>query len=422
MKKLGDRFWPLVFFSIASNVGNVIYFPVMFYAAFQQVFNLTNTQIGSLTAAYASLAIPAYLVSGIIADKFNSKLLMSIACISSTAVVFIMALIPPYKVLLVCFFVLSITLGLLFWSAWAKLRRMLGDASEQGTIGGIYQCIDGILSLGLMVGLVALLGDRLATPAGMRTLFLVFGVIYAIGTIGFIVTYDYKKYASMFVISTGTPVRLKNYLTGLKIPAMWITALMSFGVYITSTAFNYINPYMASEYAMSAAFASIFGILLRYGIKIVVAPMGGMLRDKINDTTKMVVSLGIPTIILVIVFMFIPRGAAYTIPAVIVALALTCTYRSVNNLCEIPVAELKVPLELLGVVGGLYLFFGYCSDWFLPALIGHWMDTKGGNAYYYIFGVAVLGLSIFILTSFWLKAELKKQSAREAAGAKQAAN
>lgn len=412
----------MVFFSIASNVGNVIYFPVMFYAAFQQVFNLTNTQIGSLTAAYASLAIPAYLVSGIIADKFNSKLLMSIACISSTAVVFIMALIPPYKVLLVCFFVLSITLGLLFWSAWAKLRRMLGDASEQGTIGGIYQCIDGILSLGLMVGLVALLGDRLATPAGMRTLFLVFGVIYAIGTIGFIVTYDYKKYASMFVISTGTPVRLKNYLTGLKIPAMWITALMSFGVYITSTAFNYINPYMASEYAMSAAFASIFGILLRYGIKIVVAPMGGMLRDKINDTTKMVVSLGIPTIILVIVFMFIPRGAAYTIPAVIVALALTCTYRSVNNLCEIPVAELKVPLELLGVVGGLYLFFGYCSDWFLPALIGHWMDTKGGNAYYYIFGVAVLGLSIFILTSFWLKAELKKQSAREAAGAKQAAN
>ena len=45
----------------------------MFYAAFQQVFHLTNTQIGSPTAAYASLAIPAYLVSGIIADKFNSS-------------------------------------------------------------------------------------------------------------------------------------------------------------------------------------------------------------------------------------------------------------------------------------------------------------------------------------------------------------
>ena len=415
MKKLGKRFWPLVFYSIAANVGNVIFFPVMFYAAFQQVFHLTNTQIGSLTAAYASLAIPAYLVSGIIADKFNSQLLMSIACISSTVVVFIMATIPPYRVLLICFFVLSITLGLLFWSATAKLRRMLGDASEQGTINGIYQCIDGILSLGLMVGLVALLGDKLATPAGMRTLFLVFGIIYAIGTVGFIITYDYKKYAATYVISTGEPVRLKNYLVGLKIPAMWITALMSFGVYITSTAFNYINPYMVSEFAMSAAFASIFGILLRYGIKIVAAPLGGMIRDKINNTTRMIVSLGIPTIILVIVFMFIPRGAAYTVPAVIVALLLTCTYRSVNNLCEIPVAELKVPLEILGVVGGLYLFFGYCSDWFLPALIGHWMDTKGGNAYYYIFSIAVVGLFIFVLASFWLKAELKKQRAKEAA-------
>ena len=117
MKKLGNRFWALLFYGLACNVGNVIFFPVMFYAPFQTVFQLTNTQIGNLTAAYASLAIPAYLVSGIIADKVNSKLLMMISTISSTAVIFIMAIIPPYPVLLACFFVLSITLGLFFWSS-----------------------------------------------------------------------------------------------------------------------------------------------------------------------------------------------------------------------------------------------------------------------------------------------------------------
>ncbi|MFR2856598.1 MAG: MFS transporter, partial [Hungatella sp.] len=76
MKKLGNRIWPLIFFSLAANVGNIIFFPVMFYSSFQTVFDLTNAQMGNLTAAYASLAVPGYLISGWVADKFNSKKLM----------------------------------------------------------------------------------------------------------------------------------------------------------------------------------------------------------------------------------------------------------------------------------------------------------------------------------------------------------
>lgn len=415
MKKLGNRFWALLFYGLACNVGNVIFFPVMFYAPFQTVFQLTNTQIGNLTAAYASLAIPAYLVSGIIADKVNSKLLMMISTISSTAVIFIMAIIPPYPVLLACFFVLSITLGLFFWSSSSKLRRMLGEASEQGTISGVIQCIDGIVSLGFMVGLVALLGDSLSTAAGMRTLLITFGILYTISTIGFIVTYDYKKFSELYVEDHGEPVRMNNYLIGLKMPVTWITSLMCFGVYITSTAFNYINPYMASQYAMSASMAAIFGILLRYGIKIVVTPVGGIIRDRINNTTKMIVATALPTLILVIVFMFLPRGAGFTVLAVAVALILNCTYRMGNNLSMMPIAELNVPLNLLGVISGLTLFFGYFSDWFLPSLIGHWMDTKGDNAYYYVFSVAVVGLFLFILGALWLKKELKRMESGRAA-------
>lgn len=414
MKKLGKRIWTLLFYAVAYNVGNVIYFPIMFYAPFQTVFHLTNTQIGSLTAAYASLAIPSYLVSGIIADKVNAKLLMMISTISSTAVVFIMSMIPPYPILLLCFFVLSITMGLFFWSSSEKLRRMMGNADEQGTIMGVIQCIDGIISLGFMVGLVALLGDKLSTQAGMRTLLLTFGVLYAIGTIGFIITYDFKKFSKLYVVDQGEPVRLKNYLLGLKMPVTWIASLMCFGVYITSTAFNYINPYMANEYAMSAAMASIFGILLRYGIKIVVTPIGGILRDKMNNTTKMVIATALPTLILTVIFMFLPRGSSYTILAVIVALALTCTYRMGNNLCWMPVAELNVPLNLLGVISGLVLFFGYFSDWFLPTLIGYWMDTAGSSAYYYVFSIAVVGLTLFIIGAVWLKKELKKMASKQA--------
>ena len=49
MKKLGNRIWPLIFFSLAANVGNIIFFPVMFYSSFQTVFDLTNAQMGNLS-------------------------------------------------------------------------------------------------------------------------------------------------------------------------------------------------------------------------------------------------------------------------------------------------------------------------------------------------------------------------------------
>ncbi len=196
---------------------------------------------------------------------------------------------------------------------------------------------------------------------------------------------------------------------------MWIVAIMSFGVYITSTAFNYVNPYMVNMYAMPAALASIYGILLRYGIKIVASPAGGILRDKIGDTAKMVVATAFPTLLLVIVFMFIPRGAQWTFAAVGVSLVFTFIYRMGNNLCSVPFAELDVPANYLGTAIGMSIFIGYCSDWFLPSTIGRWMDTLGGNAYYYIFGVAVVGLAIFILGTFLLKRELKKQKASQAA-------
>ena len=192
-------------------------------------------------------------------------------------------------------------------------------------------------------------------------------------------------------------------------PAMWIVAIMSFGVYITSTAFNYVNPYMVNMYAMSASLASIYGILLRYGIKIVASPVGGVLRDRIDNTPRMVVSTALPTLVLVIVFMFIPKSAVWTFAAVAVSLVFTFSYRMGNNLCSVPFAELAVPSNYLGTAIGMSIFIGYCSDWFLPSMIGRWMDTMGGNAYYYVFGVAVVGLSIFMFGSYLLKMELKKQ-------------
>ena len=145
------------------------------------------------------------------------------------------------------------------------------------------------------------------------------------------------------------------------------------------------------------------------GIKIVASPAGGILRDQIGNTSKMVAATALPTLVLVIVFMFIPRGSQWTMAAVAVSLIFTFIYRMGNNLCSVPFAELNVPSNYLGTAIGMSIFLGYCSDWFLPSMIGRWMDALGGNAYYYIFSVAVAGLSIFVFGAYLLKRELLRQ-------------
>ena len=101
---IADRILPAILMGAALSVGGILYVPYTFYVPFQTVFGLTNTQIGTLTAAYASLAVPGYLVGGVLGDKFNAKILTVIAVISTSLLSLWMATIPGYKTLLLIYF------------------------------------------------------------------------------------------------------------------------------------------------------------------------------------------------------------------------------------------------------------------------------------------------------------------------------
>lgn len=412
MKKsssLNDRIWPLVFLSCALSIGNILFIPVIFYSSFQEVFQLTNTQIGNLTAAYASIAVPAYLVGGWVADKFNAKKLMLISVFSTSLLIVWMSTIPNYRTLFIIFFMMSISLGLLLWTPSEKLKRLLGNTFEQGRIGGITAAIDGVITFIIVVGLSAVLGESLSTVTGMRILLLSLAAFYFISGVGLMIGYDYDKFKRLYGGKDGGAVDFGMIFRALKMPVTWIMATMCFGGYITSTAMNYFNPYLTTVYGMPVAFAAVYSAMLRYGFKIFATPIGGQVRDHLNDTFKVVTYTMIPTIVSLIILAIIPSNTSFLVVAIIVSLLAVFFYRVGAGLTMVPLAELEVPSNTLGTVIGIAFFFGFCSDWFLPSLIGKSIDSFGGNAYYIIFSVAIIGSGLYILGAYLLKREVHKQ-------------
>ncbi|GIO24104.1 nitrate/nitrite transporter [Oceanobacillus sp. J11TS1] len=418
IRGLKDRIAPLFFLSAAVSIVNILFLPIIFYVPFQKVFELTNEQMGTLLAAYASLAVPGYVVGGWLSDKFSGKTLVTTSVLSTSILGFWMATIPSYQTLLIIFFLMSITLGLFLWSAQIKCLRMLGDNSEQGKIFGFSMAIDGAISVILCIGLAYLVGGSIETVAGFRIIILTFSIFFTIIGIGIYFFYDYKKYsAKQDPNALSDRITLKSLLTAIKMPVTWIIAIISFGVYVESTALSYMSPYLNLAYEMPAAWAAIFAAIVRYGIKIVAAPAGGLIRDKIGRTAPLVYSTVTPAIIIILVLAFIPRNPDYLVLAIVLAFAAIFFSRLSYTAANMPLAELKAPIALAGTITGLALMLGYSSDLFLPTLIGHLLDAHGVNGFNYVFAIMIAGMCIMLSGVFWLNYEGKKLRESEQAEA-----
>jgi len=91
-----------------------------------EVFNLTNTQIGDAIAIYGVTAMICYFPSGVIADRFSARKLMSISLFATALGGVWMVTIPNKIELSLIYGFWGITTILLFWSAMLRATREWG--------------------------------------------------------------------------------------------------------------------------------------------------------------------------------------------------------------------------------------------------------------------------------------------------------
>ena len=88
-----------------------------------EVFNLTNAKLGDAIAVYGVTAMISYFPSGIIADRFSARKLMSLSLLATALGGIYLATIPSQIGLSLLFGYWGITTILLFWSAMIRATR-----------------------------------------------------------------------------------------------------------------------------------------------------------------------------------------------------------------------------------------------------------------------------------------------------------
>ena len=413
----------LPLFLLAASVGifNILYLCVIFYVPFQSAFGFTNEQMGLLLGAYAIIAVPGYFLGGIICDMFNPKYLVVFACLFAGGCGFLLSTFPSFEVTRIIYFLLAIPCGICSWAPYCKCVGIMGTNEEQGRLFGTANTIDGILTCVFTLGLTAIFGDAMGTQAGFRVVILVLSAFYFLTGIGVGVFYDYKKWAQYNAEAASAKAEkltLKGFIDVIKLPFTWVCGFMVMGTYIASSCMTYLSPYLNAVYVVPVGLASAFGVITRYGVKIVAAPIGGNIRDKKfgGSTSKLAWLATAGMVFFVVILMIMPKTQSFCIPAVVVALLAIFSYR-LNNSSESTVyRQLKsTPAAMLGTIIGFASLIGYSSDLWLPTIIGKIIDTNGTAGYTYVFIIMIAAMVFTSLNGIILYRWYKKEKAQEIA-------
>ena len=412
---LKGKMLPLFLLAASCGMFNILYLCVIFYVPFQSAFAFTNEQMGALLGAYAILGTPLIFFGGLFSDIWNPKALLVFACLACCVCGFALATFPSFEVTRIIYIILAIPTSM-NWGAYCKCVGMMGSNEEQGRLFGTCNTIDGILTCVLSLGLTALFAGSIGTQAGFRWVILIMSGFYFLTGIGILFFYDYKKWAQVNAEAANAKAEKftwKSLVDCLKQPITWLAAFMVMGSYMASSCLTYMSPYLNSVYVLPVALASAFGVITRYGVKIVASPVGGTLRDKKlgGSTPKLVWTATAGMAIFTAILLFIiPEKNTWVIPAIVVALAVIFCFR-LNNSSESTVyKQLKsTPAHLMGTIVGLVSVIGYSSDLWLPKVIGKVLDTQGNAGYTTVFCIMIAAMGVACVAGIILHRLYKKE-------------
>ncbi len=415
-KGLGQRTWIILLLTAGLNIWNIVYLPSYFYVPFQTAFGLTNEQQGFLLSMYGIMAVVGYFFGGMVADKFNPKLLMSSSSILTAVLGLYLSTNPGYTMMTVIYFVFGITAVLLYWSAFVKSLRLMGTNSEQGIIFGLFESFYGLVSL--VLSYVVLLSLSSYIEQGGNFAYVIycysgFSILMGILILLFYKPEKYNVYKDDSQIDTNK-FDIKMLPKALKMPITWINTIIVFCMFVIISGALYINPFVNEVYLVPVTWATALGITIKYGFRMFCSPIGGKMVDKAGKSPMVLVKTSALIIIASIALLVVPKDSDLMVVGLLVAFFFCVAFNLPRACMYVPVAEAKVPPEMLGTVVGIVSAIGYSSDIYIWTLFGKILDTStDAQRYNYIFMIYILAAVVLLVTGLYYDKYLKKLEAKE---------
>ena len=422
---LRKNFFTVVLLAIAGSIiYGLAYFRNYYYDAYVATYHLTNTQMGSLGSAYGFMGLVSYLIGGVLADRFPAKKLMVGSLIATGLGGFLHLFFTSYAALFLIYALWGVTSLLTFWPALLKIVRMQANEDEQSRAYGIFEGTRGITNVLHMAVATAIFGffqKQLTEAMGLRWIIIFYSVIPILCGLAFL--FLVKEPAPMKEAGAGEKLKMKDIIDVLKMPAIWLIIGMMFTSYTFNMSIYYFTPYASNIIGTSAVFAAIVSMLAQY-CRLVAAPVGGFLADKISKSTIMM--CGFIVMALGTLLMISVSGMSGQIQVILLIVAASLVYLAMFSnygLFFSFMSEGKIPLRLSGIAIGLASTLGYLPEVIAPLVAGNVLDRYEGNSGYFIYFTLMVVMAVVgaILCVIWhrtygkaYKAEMKLKEAAQA--------
>lgn len=411
MKKSNSKIWiGFVIVAFAQGVMfRVPYLRNVFYTPMQEAFNLTNTQIGLMMTCYSTTKIITYIPAGMLADRLDGRKALTCAIALLTLLTIWYSTGPSFSTLCI----IQILLGLanvLQLTAQVKVIRTFGNQIGQGKAFGAVEFIRGVASLGINFLALGVYAAVQMTDAPMRPVLLVYAATYALCGLGVWFLAPREDTSTKEI----KKVNLKDYIAVIKMPIVWVFALLTMSAYAVQVVNDYTTPYLKNVMGMSAVLAGTIATIRSYGISLVSGPIFGLYNDKKNSYSRTLIGIFIAQIIIGIAFIIVPCDVSYvTIGVCLIILAAIGIYGFNATQWSLQ-AEIGIPLELSSTVTGIVCVIGYTPDIFMSLLIGNKLDNQpGAEAYKSVFVYIIVFAVIALATSIIMYRYAKKKAAEK---------
>ncbi len=396
-------------FSLGYMGGTIyllMYVRYCFYDQMMEALQCTNAQLGFLNTICTIAGLPFFIAGPYWADKFDAKKIILLSVGGITLVTFVYAFFcTSYTASIICFIAQALVM-VSYWSCLIKYINNLGGEDEAGNSFGMYYLIN---------GLSGAFGN--AFPLWIVTKFdLGFqGVIFTYGGITLVATIlvwlfleDEKQLAERGISLKGDePVQVKHIPYVLKWPGTWIIFFAYLTTYTVYANVSYFNPYLIDVIGIDPDASSFWSVIRSYGA-MVIAPVGGIMADKVfkSTSTWYIVAFVIIAIMWIIPLFFNENSnttfvVVYSVlPSLVIFALYSVTYSILR--------ELHIPAMVSGTAIGI----GSCSGWIVdgawPLMFGGWLDKFGNKGYTMIFVFLAVICVIGILNAMWAKSLDKK--------------
>jgi nitrate/nitrite transporter NarK len=368
--------------------GSIIYWlpflSEIYYVPMQDAFGFSKTQMGVLLSIFGFVSLVSYFPGGWLADRIAPRILISTALLVTSAGGFIFSTFPSFEICVLLHGVWGLATGCIFWSALIKATRTWASRQRQGRAFGILEGGRNFTDMVIATVMLSVFAWRGGSDAALSeqivfyaSAALVLGVF-----VWLVMDHDPAPPDSSGELSSS--ISLEGFSVVLKLPIVWLTAIIIFAAYSGYWGVVYFTPYATEAFELGSVLGGAVGTS-KLWIAAAAAVVAGLIADRIGSA-KVVFGAFVLMTTGFLIFALVP-ATPNLVPLLLVNVAVVASaVYALRGIYFSLLEQGNVPVVYTGTAIGVISVLGYTPDIFLPALGGVILDANpGARGYQYLF-------------------------------------